>query len=240
MIEPPRTIGVAPQQTPNGEHGALGGAVDQDRFFRVLRTGRVEAASGRPSSLTASSDRGGCRRSGWPGPASPRPHRADGGRSRRPPRTQELFHLGHQVVCRGAPDGLSSHQDRVGCVVDLRVHQSPCFPQDASGTVALHRTPDVPGGDDREAPLTGREEHYHPRALRSPALPVDTLDLTCAHGASMCGGEASPALAAARRDDRTAGSGPHAQPEAVTACSPAVVGLVGALALGHRASFLVS
>ena len=73
MIEPPRTIGVAPQQTPSGEHGALGGAVDHGSLLPRSANRKGRSGIGRPSSPTAWSDRGGCRRSGWPGPASPRP-----------------------------------------------------------------------------------------------------------------------------------------------------------------------
>jgi hypothetical protein len=61
---------------------------------------------------------------------------------------QHFGHLGHQVLRRGAPDALSSHQDDVS-VVDTRHDLLPGRPKDPPGSVPPDRAADPARGHDR-------------------------------------------------------------------------------------------
>ena len=61
---------------------------------------------------------------------------------------EHFGHLAHQVLRRGAQDGLTSHQDDVS-VVDMGHDLLPGRPKDPPGSVPPDRSTDAARGHDR-------------------------------------------------------------------------------------------
>ncbi len=147
---------------------------------------------------------------------------------------EQFRHLGHQILCLRASDGLAGHQDDIVSVPGHGRNLSPGRPQDPPGPVPLDRSSHPAGGDHGDLLEPGREEQYHPspRATvgrrRTPDGPGDacTADVRRSR-------RARP-LRRRRRQDGAAGAGPHADPEPVRLRAVAVVRLIRALTLGHR------
>jgi hypothetical protein len=99
----------------------------------------------------------------------------------------------------------------------------------------LHRRA---GWRSRQAPPS-RARRTVPSAFRASTGPGRIPGAPPTAAPSGSGGKTCAALPAAPCQDRSAGTGPHADAEAVCLRAVAVVRLVGALPLGHLASFSI-
>ena len=147
---------------------------------------------------------------------------------------EQIAHLGHQVLCPGALDGLARHQDRIARAIVTGRHLAPSSSQDPSSPVPLDGTSHSAPRDERDVAGPGREEQYHPPAVQWPRLLQEPTHLVRPHRSAVRGGQPRSPLASTRGEDRPSGSGAHAKPEAVPTRTPTIVRLVRPLAFGHR------
>jgi hypothetical protein len=140
---------------------------------------------------------------------------------------EQFGHLGHQVLRRGAPDGLAGHQDDVS-VIRMRRDLSPGRTKDPPGSVPLDRTADPARGHDRGLSRTGRDKQYHPPSVQAGARLQHGSHPWRVHGLP---GEAGAALGTAARQDRASGARAHPMAEAMGLGAAAGVGLERTL--GH-------
>ena len=113
---------------------------------------------------------------------------------------QHVGHVIHQILRRGAPDRLASHQDRVEIARELRRHLSPGFAQHALGSVpfdaerkfmaTLHRERGFADVSDWMARATGSTAGSAKAALETAAAlesrpevkaALDSGELACRH-----------------------------------------------------------
>ena len=68
---------------------------------------------------------------------------------------EQFRHLGHQVLCLRASDGLAGHDDDVVSVSGQGRNLAPGRPQDPPGSVPLDRAAHTTGGDHGDPPEPG-------------------------------------------------------------------------------------
>ena len=189
-----------------------------DRVFRVPAARGVEAAlATEPAGEGRAVQRGSIAIRSARARAPRRSTGCVGPRSCGVTPSEQLGHLGHQILRRGAPDGLAGHQDGVGIRCDLRRDLSPGLPQDPPGSVPLDGAAHAARGDDaRTHPVPGARNTTTRLPCSGRPSSKTRAHLARAHAAlARSDGEPSAALAAARREDRAAGAGAHPQTEAV-------------------------
>ena len=230
-IEAPCSERIAAQYAPDRFSRPPRRTMNLDRFLGVVRTGWVVAAlTAQPARKghtveTYGHDQKRGREPTWVTPLS-------GRHAPLPPRRSSSVISATRPLRLRAPDGLPGHQNRVRSV--LRRNLPPGRPKDASSAVPVDSPSNAAGGYDCVASGPGREKQYHRGSVKGPALSEHPLDLRRAHVRGQAlGAEARASLAPASSQDGSAGPGTHAQTEPVTPRAPAVVRLVGALALGH-------
>ena len=176
-IEAASSERIAAQHTSSRKEHASRGAEGPDRLFRVPGAGGGEAAlpaePPRERELVET-DRA---EEDQPGGGADVPQDASCERHGSvPPRSEQLGHLGDQILGSGASDRLAGHQDDVVSFHPTRRDLTDRCPKDPPGPVPLHRAADLLAGDQRELPGAGSDKQYHPRSVHRLGIPEDALD----------------------------------------------------------------